>query len=765
MTVIHPLTQLDLQVEPLKDSLLLKRLSLEQETALSKLKSLVTRGRIRVGIASVPVEYTRTYPAWRYPTLHATDTPGQLNQTEIEEAMISPPPHLSVAPLRAGALFRLPWHAPAGESQLYRLYLDRDSTNDESILFDDLFLFGRDLLSLLLESSDFSDDDIDAKRNGRTRKVAIERGASFAVRETPCLRRDLLAAGSCILSSLVSVTRPGKPLRSSIVCGDAGSGKTHSALLIAAIAQLQDRRSVHYLDCRKMKGSRNARLSDIFEDLGRLFAAAEQSAPAVLVLDDLDELVPRVEGGGHSESLHLQQMNPVMVEQCRAIEGILRHLHSMSQQGGYNPMYIVTCKSSEELSQSVRQTLSTDNSLQLPILSSDDRSQLLHSFLERTQPWDDFCADCRVFVGKQTAGFRPRDLELLATRVNRLFQTEDKSTSARGLVEKALEGYTPLSRISAATEMSDLQYRLSDLGGLTQVKQALVDTIVRPARYQRIFSNAAIRLPRGVLLFGPSGCGKSFIVPALARECGYPLIMCRGPELLDRYIGASEMKVRQLFARAASVAPSILFLDELDSLAPRRGSDNTGVTDRIVNQLLTFLDGVEDASRDATVYIVASSSRPDKIDPALLRPGRLERHIYVGLPDTDAEWNNLLLRISLGYDLSPELSTVLKEGRMPQHLGVANWQGFQFTPADLSAVFNTAQLLAAHEALASDSNAEMASLRLDHLVQAFLATRPSMTQEDRTRLNSIYAAFRHEDSALAFDQIKKDSSKLRIALR
>jgi peroxin-1 len=118
------------------------------------------------------------------------------------------------------------------------------------------------------------------------------------------------------------------------------------------------------------------------------------------------------------------------------------------------------------------------------------------------------------------------------------------------------------------------------------------------------------------LFFGPPGCGKSALVPALAKECNFPLIACKGPEVLDKYIGASEAKVRELFSRASAVAPSILFLDELDALAPRRGSDNTGVTDRVVNQLLTFLDGVEDAST-GTVYVIGATFRPDKVDPAL----------------------------------------------------------------------------------------------------------------------------------------------------
>ncbi|EEC46118.1 predicted protein, partial [Phaeodactylum tricornutum CCAP 1055/1] len=172
-----------------------------------------------------------------------------------------------------------------------------------------------------------------------------------------------------------------------------------------------------------------------------------------------------------------------------------------------------------------------------------------------------------------------------------------------------------------------------DVAGLFRAKEELVSTVVRPSIYTLIYQRAKVQLPRGLLLFGPPGCGKSLIVPALAKRCRFSLVLCRGPELLDKYIGASEAKVRDLFDRAATAAPSILFLDELDSLAPPRGSDHTGVTDRVVNQLLTFLDGVEENSSKGPLYVIAATSRPDKIDPALLRPGRLEKHVYVGLAE------------------------------------------------------------------------------------------------------------------------------------
>jgi peroxin-1 len=211
---------------------------------------------------------------------------------------------------------------------------------------------------------------------------------------------------------------------------------------------------------------------------------------------------------------------------------------------------------------------------------------------------------------------------------------------------------------------------------------------------------------------------------------------------LDKYIGASEAKVRELFARAAAAAPSILFLDELDSLAPRRGSDHTGVTDRVVNQLLTFLDGVEDTQRSGTVYIVAATSRPDKIDAALLRPGRLEKHIYVGVPDQEEEWTDLLVKTASRYNVDDGLIGHLSSGQFIREALEQYPFISEMSPADLKAVYDTAQVSAAHEALAMDRVEDGIPLRLDHLMSAIPKTRPSLSRHESLRMQEIYRPFR-----------------------
>ena len=212
-----------------------------------------------------------------------------------------------------------------------------------------------------------------------------------------------------------------------------------------------------------------------------------------------------------------------------------------------------------------------------------------------------------------------------------------------GDVTQALEGFVPLSQQSLSlAPKSDLKW--SDIGGLKDVKSTLIETLELPARYARLFARVPIKLRSGLLLYGPPGSGKTMLGSAVAAQCGLSFISVKGPELLNKYIGASEQNVRDLFQRAAAAAPCVLFFDEFEAIAPKRGGDSTGVTDRVVNQFLCQLDGVEGR---AGVYVVAASSRPDLIDPALLRPGRLDKAVYCPLPST-AEDRLLILEAVCG---------------------------------------------------------------------------------------------------------------------
>jgi len=204
--------------------------------------------------------------------------------------------------------------------------------------------------------------------------------------------------------------------------------------------------------------------------------------------------------------------------------------------------------------------------------------------------------------------------------------TQDDLTGALSVIR-------PLSR-SATEEVAAGSVTLDDVGDMVATKQALTEAVLWPLQHPDTFQRLGVDPPRGVLLYGPPGCGKTFIVRALASTGRLSVHAVKGAELMDKWVGSSERAVRELFQRARDSAPSLVFLDEMDAVAPRRGqSFDSGVTDRVVAALLTELDGINPL-RD--VVVIGATNRPDLIDPALLRPGRLEKLVFVEPPDADA---------------------------------------------------------------------------------------------------------------------------------
>ncbi|KAF8472814.1 hypothetical protein BDZ91DRAFT_775278 [Kalaharituber pfeilii] len=302
-------------------------------------------------------------------------------------------------------------------------------------------------------------------------------------------------------------------------------------------------------------------------------------------------------------------------------------------------------------------------------------------------------------IAGQTDGYMPGDLVLLVGRArheavvrvvdeckddyaalpNTSFELELK----RSDFDNALKGFVPVGLRGVKLQTSGVNW--NDIGGLRETRQTLLETLEWPTKYAPIFANCPLRLRSGLLLYGYPGCGKTLLASAVAGECGLNFISVKGPEILNKYIGASEKSVRDLFERASSAKPCVLFFDEFDSIAPKRGHDSTGVTDRVVNQMLTQMDGAEGLEG---VYVLAATSRPDLIDPALLRPGRLDKSLLCDLPDFGDRVDILraLSRNKLEVDEGVQLEEIARrtEG---------------YSGADLQAVLYNAHLEAIHDVI------------------------------------------------------------------
>ena len=566
-----------------------------------------------------------------------------------------------------------------------------------------------------------------------------------------------------------------------ILTGDLGSGKTHAALMLGARARVIKGYATLYLDCKRLQSSSDVRMKDMLQALTDIFREALQAAKScVIILDDIDELIPNVNMGGEEEgSTHQQQPNPVAIDQAKLLADHLNCLieDACTESRKGKPFVVMTARDDQSIHPAISSRCFC-RTINVPSFNACDREELFATMLRNSIGKETSLpigtVDLHDF-GKRTEGFRPRDLAVVATRVSLALdgiQTESETQNLNLVkaVDGSLNGFVPISLQGVRAEDTTSSVSWSQIGGLFGAKDYLSSSILRPVKYHRVYQHSPIRLPRGIVLYGPPGCGKSFLVPALAKECGLTLITCRGPELLDKYIGASEAKVRQLFHRAYAASPSLLFLDEFDALAPVRGSDHTGVTDRVVNQLLTYLDGVEDAAM-GSVYIIAATSRPDKVDPALLRPGRLEQHVYVGFPTSIEEWHSISEQSLSGHSIDSQLHTVIRNRQLLEAPDVAH--AFSFSPADIKAAVDTAYLNAVHEFLASSDKLvegtqnEPVVIEMRHMVNALQTTRPSLSVNDRRMLEQAYRPFmsaidRPEDK---HDTVSNGQRRLKTALK
>ena len=265
--------------------------------------------------------------------------------------------------------------------------------------------------------------------------------------------------------------------------------------------------------------------------------------------------------------------------------------------------------------------------LTIPPPDTARRALLFEAALRRVPTGDDLDYGQ---LANRSAGFSGADVLAAVVQASAMIAT-NAGTLTQDHLLGAIGEITPSLGSTGLGEMPTSGFE--QVANLEEVKQRLTESVIWQMREPERFSRLGIEPPRGILLYGPPGTGKTFVIRALAHEAGAAFFTVKGAELLDKWVGESERAVREIFARARAVAPSILFFDEIDALAPVRGRSTNNVTDSVVAALLTEMDGVTERGN---VFVIGATNRRDLVDPALIRAGRLETHLYLGLPETSA---------------------------------------------------------------------------------------------------------------------------------
>jgi transitional endoplasmic reticulum ATPase len=366
------------------------------------------------------------------------------------------------------------------------------------------------------------------------------------------------------------------------------------------------------------------------EKLREKFEEAEKTAPSIVFIDEIDSIAPkREEVSGETERRVVAQMLTLM-------DGL----------GGRGQVIVIGATNREDaIDPALRRPGRFDREIEIGVPTLKGRKEIMQIHTRGMPLAEDVDLDMLAGV---THGYVGADLASLAREaamkclrrhvpefdldkpvppavLERMRVTQDDFRDALREVE-------PSAMREVAVEIPNVSW--SDVGGLEETKRLLKEMIELPLQDPAAFTRLGIRPGRGVLLYGPPGTGKTLLARAVANECGVNFINVKGPEIMSKWVGESEKAIRQIFKKAKQVAPSIVFLDEIDAIAPRRGMANdSNVTERVVNQLLTSMDGFESLGN---VTVMAATNRPDIVDPALLRPGRFDRMALVPAPDAAA---------------------------------------------------------------------------------------------------------------------------------
>jgi transitional endoplasmic reticulum ATPase len=479
--------------------------------------------------------------------------------------------------------------------------------------------------------------------------------------------------------------------------GPPGTGKT---LLAKAVA---NESNSHFISISgpeimsKFYGESEARLREIFKE-------AKEKAPSIMFVDEIDSIAPkREEVTGEVER--------------RVVSQLLSLMDGLEARG--KVIVMAATNRPNAIDQALRRPGRFDREIEIKVPDKRGRLEILqihthHMPLDTDVDQDKIAAITHGFVGADLEYLCKEAAMKCLRRLLPELNLEDEKLAPDVLnkliitmndFENAIKDVMPSAMREVYLEPPDVHW--SDIGGLEDVKHELQEAVEWPMRFPDMYNKLGHTIPKGVLVHGPSGTGKTMLAKAVATESEANFISVKGPELLSKWVGESEKGVREIFRRARQASPCVIFFDEIDSIAPVRGLEGSGhaSTERMVSQLLTEMDGIDEMRG---VVVLAATNRADMIDPALLRPGRFDKIIYVPNPDVKTREKILELNVQgkpISNDLNLKRISELTDG---------------FSGADVAAVVNTAISLVLHEYIGKYPNPEEAS---KHTMEASVTMR------------------------------------------
>jgi ribosome biogenesis ATPase len=460
------------------------------------------------------------------------------------------------------------------------------------------------------------------------------------------------------------------PIKGILLCGPPGCGKTTLAYSIGGEFQIP----FYKITGPDIISSLSGESEQIIRNL---FNSVIENAPSILFIDEIETII------GRREQANKEMERRIVAQIMTCIDDI--NDKQLSELNA--PVFVIGATSKPEfIDSSMRRSGRFDVEIHIGFPTIEMREEMIISITKNNKISKNINFK---EIAKKTPGYLAADLQSLArsaghNAINRLIKA-NKNTDLdleNLYIEQedfnyALTQIQPTSKREGFTTIPNITW--DDIGGLKELREELYYDIVLPIIEPSKLKIVGISKAVGVLLYGPPGCGKTLLAKAVANEAKANFISIKGPELLNKYVGESERAIRSLFIRAKNSSPCIIFFDELDALVPKRSQENNNSSERVVNQLLTEMDGLEDRKQ---IFIIAATNRPDIIDPAMLRPGRLDKLLYVPLPDFNDRCSILeTITKNLKLDKDIELNKINMDKRM---------EGF--SGADIAALVREAQL-------------------------------------------------------------------------